>query len=70
MTAIGPPHLGQSQRGCDSWVVEVSGSIGNEAGMKAEELRQKLPKPAPVAPITAAPAPILTKPAVVATNQP
>src|SRR5271167_1756891 len=26
MTSIGPPHLGQSQRGSDSWA-EVSGSI-------------------------------------------
>ena len=29
MTAIGPPHLGQRQRGFDSWVAEVSGSVGD-----------------------------------------
>jgi len=27
MTSIGPPHLGQSQSGCDSWGAEVAGSI-------------------------------------------
>jgi len=27
MTAIGPPHLGQTQNGSDSWVVEVPDSI-------------------------------------------
>ena len=29
MTTIGPPHLGQSQSGSDSWVGEVSGSISD-----------------------------------------
>lgn len=30
MTAIGPPHLGQSQRGSGSWAREVSASICDE----------------------------------------
>lgn len=44
---------------------EAAGSIANEAGVRAEELHQKLPKPAPAAPAApaaAAPASLLTTP--------
>lgn len=50
----------------------VNNTIGNEAGLRAEELRAKLPPPAaaPTTTITPAPAPLLSTQPVGATNQP
>lgn len=45
---------------------EGSASFANEAGVKAEELRQKLPKPPPVV----SPAPVVLPTPVVSTNKP
>jgi TolA-binding protein len=46
---------------------DVNSSIGNEAGLKADELRAKLPAPKPAAPASA---PLLTLPPAGSTNKP
>ena len=46
---------------------DINSSIGNEAGLKADELRAKLPAPKLVVPTNA---PLLTPPISISTNQP
>jgi predicted negative regulator of RcsB-dependent stress response len=64
--------LDQAARLYDEIMRETGGSMGNEAGLKAGELRAKLPAPAPVTASPAVPAliPTPSNPSVVSTNAP
>lgn len=48
----------------------ANSSIGNEAGLRAEELRSKLPASSPTNAITAPPLPLFNPPSAGATNKP